>query len=152
LGSANSQPLGSAESLLDVALATPGEYFVRIAGSGGATQLYQLAIGVESLVVDPGPDGDFDLDGDVDGADFLVWQQGFGNSFDADDLALWQGNYGSVAGGVANVAGSSSAIPEPTAWTLAVAATCGTWGTWRRLRSLEITHAFRNYAKKQRLS
>jgi hypothetical protein len=152
LGSANSQPLGSAESLLDVELATPGEYFVRVAGSSDATQFYQLAIGVESLVVEPGPDGDFDLDGDVDGADFLVWQQGFGNSFDADDLALWQGNYGSVADGVANVGRSLSAIPEPTAWTLAVAATCGTWGIWRRLRSLEITHAFRKYAKKQPLS
>lgn len=151
LGSANSQPIGGVESLLDVALATPGEYFVRIAGSGGATQLYQLAIGVEALVVEPRLEGDFDLDGDVDGADFLVWQQGLGNSFDAEDLALWQGNYGSVAGG-ANAIGSSSAIPEPTAWTLAVAATCGTWGTRRRLRLLEMTHAFRKYAKKQPLS
>ncbi len=152
LGSANSQPIGGAESLLDVELATAGEYFVRIAGSGAATQLYQLAIGVEALVVAPGLDGDFDLDGDVDGADFLVWQQGFGNSFDAADLALWQENYGSVVGGEAKAGGSSLAIPEPTAWTLAVAATCGTWGMWRRLRSLGITHAIRTYAKKLPLS
>ena len=152
LSSASGESIGLPESLLDVELAAAGEYFVRIAGSGAATQLYQLAIGVEALVVAPGLDGDFDLDGDVDGADFLIWQQGVGNSFDADDLALWQGNYGTVVGDVANAGGSSLTIPEPTAWRLAVAATCGTWGMWRRLRSLGITHAFRKYAKKQSLS
>lgn len=53
------------------------------------------------------PSADFDGDGDVDGADFLTWQQGFGsgttraegdadfdNDVDGDDLAIWQLQYG----------------------------------------------------------
>ena len=51
--------------------------------------------------------GDFDLDGDVDGRDFLIWQRGIGSpreywegdgdfdgDVDGDDLAIWQANYG----------------------------------------------------------
>jgi hypothetical protein len=37
--------------------------------------------------------GDFDLDNDVDGADFLAWQRGLGLPA---ELALWQANFGSV--------------------------------------------------------
>jgi hypothetical protein len=53
---------------------------------------------------------DFDLDGDVDGRDMLIWQRGFGRSgldverqhgdatgdhdVDANDLAVWQATYG----------------------------------------------------------
>jgi hypothetical protein len=53
---------------------------------------------------------DFDLDGDVDGRDYLIWQRGFGMSgpnvtrqngdatgdgdVDANDLAVWQATYG----------------------------------------------------------
>jgi CSLREA domain-containing protein len=54
--------------------------------------------------------GDFDLDGDIDGRDFLNWQRGFGMSgpvvgrqhgdatddgdVDGNDLAVWQATYG----------------------------------------------------------
>ena len=62
-------------------------------------------------------DGDFDMDGDVDGADFLEWQLGFGTIYDADDLADWEANYGSPI-----MAGSSTAenstVPEPTSGLL----------------------------------
>ena len=49
--------------------------------------------------------GDFDLDGDVDGRDFLVWQRnpGVGN------LADWQANYG------VPFSATSIAVPEPAA-------------------------------------
>jgi hypothetical protein len=53
--------------------------------------------------------GDFDLDGDVDGRDFLTWQRGFG-MFDASDLADWQLNYG--FNNMPLVAGL--AVPEPS--------------------------------------
>jgi hypothetical protein len=41
--------------------------------------------------------GDFNLNGVVDGADFLIWQRGGSptpNS--ASDLALWRGNFGAT--------------------------------------------------------
>jgi T5SS/PEP-CTERM-associated repeat protein len=60
--------------------------------------------------------GDFDLDGDVDGRDLLLWQR----NPSIGDLADWQNNYGSGAtAGLSN----SVAVPEPT--SLALIATLG---------------------------
>lgn len=58
--------------------------------------------------------GDFDGDGDVDGTDFLVWQQGGSpNPGSAGDLADWQGNYGANA-----LSASFANVPEPTSLLL----------------------------------
>lgn len=66
------------------------------------------------------PDGDFDTDGDIDGDDFLSWQNGFptasgarvsegdadGNAaVDGDDFLIWQNNF--------PYASVPSAVPEP---------------------------------------
>ena len=72
--------------------------------------------GVVSYFAD-GPDGDFDLDGDVDLADLLVWQRGFGSQYDASDLALWKANFdsgGSLSSG--NVVG----VPEPASCSILI--------------------------------
>ncbi|NOY40901.1 MAG: hypothetical protein GXP26_03555 [Planctomycetes bacterium] len=74
-----------------------------------------------------GPGADFDLDNDVDGADFLAWQQGFGilsgathvqgdtdcnQMVDGNDLQLWADGFGVTAAvGVAGFAGAT--VPEP---------------------------------------
>ena len=59
--------------------------------------------------------GDFNGDGNVDGEDFLLWQQGGSpNPLSAGDLADWQTNYGAAA--VAAV----SAVPEPSSLLLLV--------------------------------
>jgi hypothetical protein len=74
-----------------------------------------------SVVVsdEPGQDGDFDEDGDVDGRDFLSWQRGASpNPFSAGDLTLWQDNYG--LGGLAAIA----SVPEPTSMLLLVCGVC----------------------------
>ncbi|TWU27401.1 virginiamycin B lyase family protein [Bythopirellula polymerisocia] len=64
--------------------------------------------------------GDFDLDGDIDGRDFLVWQRGGSpNPFSSGDLALWQTEYN---GGL--LAATSVAVPEPASWVLLLAAAC----------------------------
>ncbi len=59
--------------------------------------------------------GDFDLDGDVDGRDFLTWQRGQGTLFDAGDLTDWQLNFG-----FSNMPllASGTAVPEPAAVTM----------------------------------
>ena len=73
--------------------------------------------------------GDFDSDGDIDGADFLAWQQGFGSSgatlsegdangdgeVNAADFAGWSSQYGTTTGSL-----SSSTVPEPTSFLLLV--------------------------------
>ena len=60
----------------------------------------------------PGPKGDFDFDGDVEGVDFLAWQRGESPSPGSDgDLAHWQANYGIVADPAIP---TSLGVPEPT--------------------------------------
>ncbi len=69
--------------------------------------------------------GDFDFDLDVDGADFLELQRGFGTIYDAADLADWEANYGTVAPLTATV----TAVPEPSsAMLLLTAVACGRRG------------------------
>ncbi|RIK71508.1 MAG: hypothetical protein DCC67_20225, partial [Planctomycetota bacterium] len=70
--------------------------------------------------------GDFDHDQDVDGADFLVWQQGFPSTHNAGDLADWKANFG--------VAPAIAAVPEPAAVALAAWAACLVGGRRRRAR------------------
>jgi hypothetical protein len=61
--------------------------------------------------------GDFDNDGDVDGSDFLIWQQGGSpNGATAGDLSDWQTNYGTPAPLVA-----VNAVPEPVTASMVVA-------------------------------
>lgn len=90
---------------------------------------------------DPPPDGDFDGDGDVDGADFLAFQQGFGESggatlsqgdadhngaVDGADLTIWEANYGTQSPLAVPLAAS---VPEPNSvalvlFSVALAALC----------------------------
>jgi GH35 family endo-1,4-beta-xylanase len=101
-----------------------GEYEVTI---GGESFLLDLSKGTTdyALIVGP-PSADFDLDGDIDGRDFLAWQRGFGDadptfgdgdanydgSVDAADLEIWQTAYGT--GSLA----ASNSVPEPDTLSL----------------------------------
>ncbi|TWU29442.1 esterase-like activity of phytase family protein [Bythopirellula polymerisocia] len=73
------------------------------------------------------PSADFDIDGDIDGQDFLAWQRGFGKSIgaahsdgdadrdgdvDIDDLTFWQSAY------PAPLSATTLAVPEPAAISL----------------------------------
>lgn len=58
---------------------------------------------------------DFDIDGDIDGHDFLVWQRGGSpNPLSNADLALWRAQFGVGA------LSTASGVPEPGGLTLAV--------------------------------
>jgi hypothetical protein len=72
-----------------------------------------------------GTPGDFDLDSDVDGADFLLWQEGLGPEFDATDLADWRNNFGTGSAAV-----FATSIPEPT--SLSLGAVLVGAAMWRR--------------------
>ncbi len=80
--------------------------------------------------VSAGLTGDFDLDGDVDGSDFLLWQRGGSpDPLSAGDLSDWQSNYGAPS----SLAASASAVPEPSTLLMALGlAACSTCGRRRR--------------------
>jgi len=90
-------------------------------------------------------DADFDGDGDVDGADFLILQRGFGldgqtdNSFgdanvdtfvDSSDLAIWESQFG-----MSIPFSAVASVPEPTTLLLLSCAAM-TFAWWRNRRSL----------------
>ena len=68
--------------------------------------------------------GDYDANGLVDGGDFLMWQNTFGDSvtpgtgadgdgsgfIDQGDVVIWRSNYGNIS---AAASSSSAAVPEP---------------------------------------
>jgi hypothetical protein len=73
-------------------------------------------IGVATPVIVSTSPGDFDVDGDVDGRDFLIWQRGGSPApLSAGDLADWQANYGT-----GSLVATSVAVPEPSALVLAM--------------------------------
>ena len=68
--------------------------------TGGNIDFNAYSLTSATDMLNPGSTpGDFDLDGDVDGVDFLVWQQGFGTLYDDADLVDWETNYGAAGGG-----------------------------------------------------
>ena len=124
-------PIKQSERLADALAGVGVDYVMRPvvgAGHGFGTQTATvnaeaIAFLAENLMQ---PVGDYDRDGQVDGADFLMWQRqlgepvviaGAGADGDIDgtvgtgDLAVWQGNYDV---GANKPSGSVSKVPEPT--------------------------------------
>lgn len=139
LASANLAGVGAAESILDLALPTAGEYFVRVtATSSNNLQFYGLDLSVENNLALLA--ADFDEDGDVDGDDFLAWQNGFGlgttradgdadadGDVDGDDFLIWQDQFRNASGG-----GALAPVPEPSTGTVALLLVVGGLAAKRR--------------------
>ncbi|MEX2307004.1 MAG: hypothetical protein WD738_05400 [Pirellulales bacterium] len=68
------------------------------------------------LAVAPALPGDFNVDGSVDAADYVVWRKGLGTAHTPDDFNVWRANFGATAGIGSGSAGASPAqtgVPEP---------------------------------------
>jgi len=66
--------------------------------------------------------GDFDFDGDVDGADFLAWQRGESvNPLSAADLNAWKANFGAPTSSFP----ATATVPEPATVALLLMAAAG---------------------------
>jgi hypothetical protein len=94
-----------------------------------AFQYTMPAWSVSTLVlISDGLPGDYNRDGTVDVADFVVWRKSAGetgdlaadgnedNIVDADDYTLWRANFGRSAS--AEGQGSAAAVPEPVSLSL----------------------------------
>jgi len=80
-------------------------------------------------LTEPAFDGDFDIDCDVDGADFVEWQQHLGSPYTGIDLTDWEMNFGIVA----PLRAITAAVPEPSTSHLLLA--CLLPLTWTRGRA-----------------
>jgi hypothetical protein len=80
-------------------------------GEHGEFGIYALLVGVASLDEDPEPlPGDFNADGTVDAADYVVWRKNEGGQFDENDYLDWRTNFHRSTG-----AGALASVPEPGA-------------------------------------
>jgi hypothetical protein len=74
--------------------------------------------------------GDFNLDGTVDAADYIVWRKNPGGIYTQDDYNTWRAHFGQTAGSGSALPSAeplSAAVPEPTSLVLvllAAAALC----------------------------
>ncbi|QEG37439.1 PEP-CTERM sorting domain-containing protein [Bythopirellula goksoeyrii] len=92
---------------------------------------YEDQTGVGITVGDMGTPlflADFDDDGDVDGADFLDLQRGFGGTYNSTNLVDWQTEYGMSSIPMLN------SVPEPGTLGLLAAGACGL-SFWRKRRA-----------------
>jgi hypothetical protein len=83
----------------------------------------------------PAGEGDFDADGDVDGNDYLRWQQNFGSTMnlpaddnhngivDAADYVLWRKHFGETSA----LASSQAQVPEPTTLVILLLGSIGSF-------------------------
>jgi hypothetical protein len=136
LGSADLTPAGGIESLVDLSLSEPGQYYVRVNGSTSVVQLYQLDLSATSMAFFTA--GDYNQNGVVDAADYTVWrdslgQQGSGlaadgsqnNVVDDDDYLVWKANFGQVngsgsGGGALSPTAAAAPVPEPSCLMLSI--------------------------------
>ncbi len=125
LATADVAAAGEAEVLAGVYLPTAGQYFVEVTGSSDVVQLYQLDLSLMAARLHL--PGDYNADGKVDTADYVVWRKllaesGLGLAADANqdyvvdsaDYGAWRRNFGLIAAG-----DMSPGAPEPTTLQLA---------------------------------
>jgi hypothetical protein len=68
---------------------------------------------IQAQVVAP---GDYNGDGTVGAADYVVWRKGLGTIYTQDDFNTWRANFGGSLGSGSSATGSAAAaaIPEPS--------------------------------------
>jgi hypothetical protein len=85
------------------------------------TQLYLTGTAtLTSISVTP---GDYNRDGAVDTADYVVWRNGLGTTYTQADYDVWRANFGQTAGGGEALPSAEPlpiAVPEPATLTLLI--------------------------------
>jgi hypothetical protein len=90
-----------------------GQMLLNVSEQGGSWQALVIAT--------PKLDGDFNDDGSVDAADYVVWRKGLGTTRLPEEYGIWRANFGRTAG--AGSSGSHAApVPGPASSTIVVLA------------------------------
>jgi hypothetical protein len=86
-----------------------------LAGSLGWDTSQFYTTGVLSVILP----GDFNFDGIVDGADYVVWRKGLGTIYTQNDYNSWRTHFGQTAGSGAGTI-ANAAVPEPATVALII--------------------------------
>lgn len=74
----------------------------------------------------PGDPGDFNNDGVVDAADYVVWRKGASSRFNATQHAEWRSRFGATSG-AGSAALDAATVPEPAGAVLIVLGFASLW-------------------------
>ena len=69
--------------------------------------------------------GDYNQNGVVDAADYVVWRKGLGITYTQEHYNIWRANFGRTPGSgaaIPSAATLSAAVPEPAAWAMMLGA------------------------------
>ncbi len=94
-------------------------------GAGSAFNQNQIVLSAFLL------QGDYNQNGVVDAADYVVWRKGLGTIYTQNDYDVWCAHFGLSAGGGAGTSVNDVAIPEPAA-LLQLVLVAAAMSTWRR--------------------
>jgi hypothetical protein len=76
--------------------------------------------------------GDFNSDGTVDAADYVVWRNGLGTTHTQDDYNIWRANFGRTFGSGTS---ATTGVPEPMTFPLAIFALLAGLSAGSRIRA-----------------
>jgi hypothetical protein len=131
LATADANPAGGIELIANLLLPAAGTYFERITGADNNVQLYELSLSPTSILL-----GDYNRNGVVDAADYVVWRKSLGQSvptgtiadgnFDGQvtlaDYDVWKSHFGQTGGSGTGVGlQASTAVPETPTFRIAAA-------------------------------
>ena len=130
LGSGFMPALGNSFDVIDWGGLSGGN----LSGAFSAMQLPLLASGLKwdtsqlytngVLSIAAGIPGDYDQNGIVDAADYVVWRKGLGTTYTQNDYDVWRASFGQP-GGIGSGAITNVAVPEPATLVLLIAAVAG---------------------------
>jgi hypothetical protein len=76
---------------------------------------HYIDILVSEFPTTPALAGDYNADGFVDAADYIVWRKGLSTTYAPNDYNAWRANFGQSAGSSLGVR-SNAPVPEPATW------------------------------------
>jgi hypothetical protein len=103
-------------SAIHALIPAAGTYYLRVEESPDANGIqvgrYAMLVGVQPTGLTPPTPGDFNEDGALDAADYVVWRKLVGDPYDETDYDLWVQNFGALGAGTGGA--SIGNVPEPT--------------------------------------
>lgn len=135
LSTMDANAAGIAESIANLSLPSAGTYYAKITGADDTIQLYELSLSIAAAALP----GDYNRDGAVDAADYVIWRNSEGQSVVAGsgadgnsdgqitgaDFSMWRAHFGQTAGAGSGDILAGAAVPEPTLTLLAISGFAG---------------------------
>jgi hypothetical protein len=126
-GGAFGQAIAGGIYIADITQAILDEFTVAHITSNTASTNFPDIRGSYEIIPHANPAaGDFNDNGTVDAADYVVWRKGLGTFYTQNDYNVWRAHFGQTASGGVS-AGAIVAAPEPTTIMMLAVATITCW-------------------------